>query len=86
MTEQQTVCEGQYYAQKLELPGPDILIWRVESVCDTALHMPHARLVAVRDPMASKMISCRTLTNPAYYERVARCAMERSRPPLQNAA
>jgi hypothetical protein len=84
MDAQETVFEGQCYSQRLVNWNSQYLIWRVKSICDTAMRMPHARLVNVRDPLETRTISCRTLINRAFYELVESGVQERAQEkPLQ---
>ncbi|MDH3472727.1 MAG: hypothetical protein OEM59_03455 [Rhodospirillales bacterium] len=78
MDAQETVFEGQCYSQKLMNWNSKYLIWRVKSICDTAMRMPHAQLVNVKDPLETRTVSCRTLINRAYYELVESGVQERT--------
>ncbi len=69
MGQQVSVREGQRYAELIRLCG-DPRVWEVESVCEDAASLPHARLVNVSDRQHFKTISCRTLTNDKNYRLV----------------
>lgn len=70
MDVQPTVCAGQFYSQKLAHWSSNYLVWRVKSVSNTAMDMPHAQLINVRDPHDTRTVSCRTLINRAFYQRL----------------
>lgn len=70
MDAQSTVCAGQFYSQKLTHWSSHCLVWRVKSVSNTAMDLPHALLINVRDPLEIRTVSCRTLINRAFYERL----------------
>ena len=78
MNAQPTVSAGEFYSEKLKHWSSHYLVWRVKSVSNTAMDVPHAQLINVRDPFESRTISCRTLTNAAYYERVEGHGSDRS--------
>ncbi len=70
MALQSKVKEGQVYT---DLPSnrPGSRLWKVESFCENAMEVPHARLIDLRDPTSTKMISCRALKGRTYYELVS---------------
>ena len=70
MDAQTTVNAGDFYSQKLKYWNSHHLVWRVKSVSNTAMDMPHAQLINIRDPFETRTISCRILTNAAFYERL----------------
>ena len=70
MDVQPTVSAGEFYSQRLENWASHHLVWRVKSVSNTAMDMPHAQLINVRDPFETRTISCRTLANTAFYQRL----------------
>ncbi len=84
MDAQPTVCEGQFYSQKLAHWNSHYLVWRVKSVSSTAMDMPHAQLINVRDPFETRTISCRTLINRAFYERLEGRGTDRPVPAAAN--
>ena len=77
MALQSKVKEGQVYT---DLPSnrPGSRLWKVESFCENALEVPHARLIDLRDPTSTKMISCRALKGRTYYELVSEPAGDNS--------
>ena len=70
MDAQTTVNAGDFYSQKFKYWNSHYLVWRVKSVSNTAMDMPHAQLINVRDPFETRTISCRILTNAVFYERL----------------
>ncbi len=70
MALQSKVKEGQVYT---DLPSnrPGSRLWKVESFCEDAMEVRHARLIDVKDPLSSKTISCHALKNRTYYELVS---------------
>ena len=70
MALQSKVKEGQIYT---DLPSnrPGSRLWKVESFCENVMEVPHARLIDLRDPTSTKMISCRALKGRTYYELVS---------------
>ena len=64
------VKQGQVY---VDLPSnrPGSRLWKVESLCENAMQIPHARLIDVSDPVDTKTISCHALINRAHYELVS---------------
>lgn len=77
MTPQATVSAGDFYSQKLKHWDTQYLVWRVKSVSNTAMDLPHAQLINIRDPFETRTIACRILTNAAFYERLDGRAAER---------
>ena len=70
MARESRVKEGQVYT---DLPScqPGSRLWKVESLCENAMQVPHARLIDLRDPTGTKTISCRALTSRAHYQLVS---------------
>ncbi len=70
MALQSKVTEGQVYT---DLPSNrrGLRLWKVESFCENAMGFPHARLIDLRDPTTTKMISCSALKDRTYYELVS---------------
>ncbi len=64
------VKEGQVYT---DLPSnrPGSRLWKVECFCGNVMEVPHARLIDVKDPTSSKVISCRALKGRTYYQLVS---------------
>ena len=62
--------EGQVYT---DLPSgrPGSRLWKVNTLCEDAMGVPHARLTDMNDPTGTKTISCRALTSRTYYELVS---------------
>ncbi len=77
MTLQSKVKEGQVYT---DLPSnrPGSCLWKVESLRENAMEVPHARLIDLRDPTSTKTISCRALKSRTYYELVSEPADDNS--------
>lgn len=65
-----SVKEGQIYT---DVPhnSPGSRLWKVESFCGNVMEVPHARLIDVKDPTSSKVISCRALKGRSYYQLVS---------------
>jgi hypothetical protein len=70
MARRTRVKEGQVYT---DLPSshPGSRLWKVESLSENAMQVPHARLIDLRDPTGTKTISCRALTSRAHYQLVS---------------
>lgn len=77
MTPQATVSAGDFYSQKLKHWDTQYLVWRVKSVSNTAMDLPHAQLINIRDPFETRTISCRVLTDATFYERLEGHAADR---------
>ncbi len=77
MALQPKVKEGQVYT---DLPSnrPGSRLWKVESLRENAMEVPHARLIDLRDPISTKTISCRALKSRTYYELVSEPADDNS--------
>ncbi len=77
MARQTGVNEGQVYT---DLPSsrPGSRLWKVESLCENAMHVLHARLIDLRDPTGTKTISCRALKSRTHYELVSEPAADSS--------
>ena len=77
MALQSKVKEGQVYT---DLPSsrPGSRIWKVESLRENAMKVPHARLIDLRDPTSTKTISCGALKSRTYYELVSEPADDNS--------
>ncbi len=75
MALQSKVKEGQVYT---DLPSnrPGSRLWKVESFCEDAMEVRHARLIDLRDPTSTKTISCRALKSRTYYELVSEPAAD----------
>ncbi len=70
MALQSKVTEGQVYT---DLPSNrrGSRLWKVESFCENAMEVLHARFIYVKDPLSTKTISCHALKNRTYYELVS---------------
>jgi len=71
------VKEGQVYT---DLPSnrPGSRLWKVERFCENAMGVPHARLIDLRDPTSTKLISCGALQSRTHYELVSEPADDNS--------
>ncbi len=72
MAQKIRVTKGQRYAQRLSMQQRTA-VWKVGSILST-VHIPHARLINVQDPLRTKTISCTTLVDRVYYQLVAESA------------
>jgi hypothetical protein len=74
---QSKVKKGQVYT---DLPSnrPGSRLWKVESFSENAMGSPHARLIDLRDPTNTKMISCSALKSRTYYDLVSEPADDNS--------
>ena len=70
MTRRIIVKEEQRYAQYLRLIHQPA-IWKVGSVTENTVPIPHALLVNVDDPLQTKTISCTTLANRSFFQLIA---------------
>ena len=70
MARRSKVREGQLYLQ-LPRDRASSRMWEVETIYEDAAHIPHARLVNIRDPLDTRTVSCGALTNRKDYELVA---------------
>ncbi len=77
MALQSKVKEGQVYT---DLPSkrPGSRLWKVESFCENAMEVLHARLIDLRDPTSTKTISCRALKSRTYYDLISEPADDNS--------
>ena len=77
MALQSKVKEGQVYT---DLPSnrPGSCLWKVESFSENAMGLLHARLIDLRDPTSTKMISCSALKGRTYYDLVSEPADDNS--------
>ena len=64
------VKEGQVYTD-LPCNRPGARLWKVDGFCGEMMAVPHVRLIDVKDPTASKVISCRALKGRSYYQLVS---------------
>jgi hypothetical protein len=64
------VKQGQRYAQRVA-GHHRATVWKVGAIETEVVPVPHARLVNESDPLETRTISCRTLTDRFFYELVA---------------
>ena len=64
------VKEGQVYTD-LPYNRPGARLWKVDGFCGEMMAVPHVRLIDVKDPTATKVISCQALKGRSYYQLVS---------------
>lgn len=70
MSKSVIVKQGQRYAQRVAGHN-NATVWKVGAIETEVVPVPHARLVNESDPLETRTISCRTLTDRFFYELVA---------------